>query len=78
MLLFQCVGRPRLVSSGPCMDGWMNGWMGRPGDGDDDDDDDGHDDNDDNDDNGGCGRWDGHHWMRKGRGHNDRTNTTIK
>ena len=46
----------------------------------DDDDDDGHDDNDDddNDDNGGCGGQDGHHRMRKGRGHNDRTNATIK
>ena len=47
--------------------------------GDDDDDDDnnnGHDD--DNEDNGGCGEQDGHHRMRKGRGHDDRTITTIK
>ena len=43
----------------------------------DDNDDDGHD-NDDDDDNGGCGGRDGHHRMRKGRGHDNRTNTTIK
>jgi hypothetical protein len=41
------------------------------GDGDHDDDDD-HDNNDYNDER------DGHHRMRKGRGHDDRTNTTIK
>jgi len=43
----------------------------------DDDDDDDDDDVDDNDDDGGCGcgGWDGHHRMRKGRGHYD---TTIK
>ena len=50
--------------------------------GDDDDDDDDNDDNDndddDNNDDGGCGGQDGHHRMRKGRGHNDRTNATIK
>ena len=53
------------------------------GDGDDDD---GHDNDDDNDyedddnnnDDGGCGGQDGHHRMRKGRGHDDRTNATIK
>jgi hypothetical protein len=50
----------------------------------DEDDDDGHDDDndddddDDNDDDGGCGGQDGHQRMRKGRGHNDRTNATIK
>ncbi len=46
----------------------------------DNDDDDVHkdDNNDDNDDDGGCGGQDGHHWMRKGRGHDDRTNATIK
>ena len=48
----------------------------------DDDDDDGHDDDDDddddNDDDGGCGGQDGHHRMRKVRGHDDRTNATIK
>jgi hypothetical protein len=38
----------------------------------------GDDDDDDNDDDGGCGGRDGHHRMRKGRGHDDRTNTTIK
>ena len=42
------------------------------------DDDDGHDNNDNNDNDGGCGGRDGHHRMRKGRGHNDRANTTIK
>ena len=42
------------------------------------DDDDGDDGDDDNDDDGGCGGRDGHHRMRKGRGHDDRTNTTIK
>jgi hypothetical protein len=49
--------------------------------GDDDDDNDngdGHDGDDDNDGDGGCGGRDGHHRMRKGRGHDDRTNTTIK
>ena len=44
----------------------------------DDDDDDGHDNDDNNDDDGGCGVRDGHHQTRKGRGHDDRTNTTIK
>ena len=44
----------------------------------DDDADDGHDNDDANDDDGGCGGRDGHHRMRKGRGHDDRTNTTIK
>jgi len=44
----------------------------------DDDADDGHNDDDANDDDGGCGGQDGHHPMRKGRGHDDRTNTTIK
>ncbi len=46
----------------------------------DDDDDDVHeddDDDDDDDDDGGCGGH-GHHRMRKGRGHDDRTNATIK
>jgi hypothetical protein len=39
----------------------------------------GHDDGDnDNNNDGGCGGRDGHHRMRKGRGHDDRTNTTIK
>ena len=38
-----------------------------------------NDDKDDNnDDNCGCGGWDGHHQMRKVRGHDDRINTTIK
>ena len=48
------------------------------GDDDDDDDnkDDGHDDDNDNDDDGGCCGRDGHHRMRKGRGHDNRTNTT--
>ena len=51
--------------------------------GDDDDEDNnddyyGHDDDDNNDDDGGCGGRDGHHRMRTGRGHDDRTNTTIK
>jgi len=46
--------------------------------GDDDDGDDGDDGDDDNDDDGGCGGRDGHHQMRKGRGHDERTNTTIK
>ena len=45
---------------------------------DDNDDDDGHDNNDNNDDDGGCGGRDGHHRMRKGRRHDNRTNTTIK
>jgi len=43
-----------------------------------DDKDDDDDDNNHNDDDGRCGGWDGHHQMRKGRGHKDRTNTTIK
>ncbi len=51
---------------------------GDDGDDDDDDDDEDDDDDDDNDDNSGCGGQDGHHRMRKGRGHDDRTNTTIK
>ena len=50
--------------------------------GDNDNDDDSHDDDNndhDNDaDNGRCGGQDGHHRMKKGRGHDDRTNTTIK
>ena len=46
--------------------------------GDDDDDDDDDDGNDDNDDDDGCGGRDGHHRMRKGRGHDDRTNKPIK
>jgi len=37
--------------------------------------DDGDDGDDDNDDDGRCGGRDGHHRMRKGRGHDD---TTIK
>ena len=46
--------------------------------GNDDDSDDANDDNGrDNDDNGGCGGRDGHR-MRKRRGHDDRTNATIK
>ncbi len=54
---------------------------------DDDNDDDNYnshdEDDDDNDDDvshddGRCGGRDGHPRMRKGRGHNDRTNTTIK
>jgi hypothetical protein len=40
---------------------------------DDNDDDDGHEDDDDNDDDGGYGGRDGHHRMRKGRGHDDKT-----
>ncbi len=48
------------------------------GNDDNDNDNDGHDDDDGNDDDGGCGGQDGHHQMRKGRGHEDRTNTTIK
>ena len=44
----------------------------------DDDDNDDDDDDDENDDDGGCGGQDGHHRMRKGRGHDDRTNATIK
>ena len=50
------------------------------GDDDDDDNDDdyGHDDDDNKDDDGGCGGRDGHYRMRTGRGHDDRTNTTIK
>jgi hypothetical protein len=47
-------------------------------DNDDDDDDYGHDNDDNNDDDGGFVGRDGHHWMRTGRGHDDRTNTTIK
>ena len=47
-------------------------------DGDDDGHDDDDDDDDDNDDDGGCDGQDGHHRMRKGRGHDDRTNATIK
>ncbi len=47
-------------------------------DDDDDEDDDGQDDDDDDDDDGGCGEQDGHHRMRKGRGNDDRTYTTIK
>ena len=43
-----------------------------------DDDDDGHSNNDGNDDDVRCGGRDGHHRMRKGRGHDNRTNTTIK
>ena len=45
---------------------------------DDDDDDDDNDANDANDDDGGCGGQDGHQRMRKGRGHDDRRNATIK
>jgi hypothetical protein len=50
------------------------------GDDDDNDDDDnyGHDDDNNNDEDGGCGGRDGHHRMLTGRGHDDRTNTTIK
>ncbi len=48
------------------------------GNDDDGNDDNGHDDDGDNDNDGGCGGQDGHYWMRKGRGHEDRTNTTIK
>ena len=44
----------------------------------DDDADDGHNNNDADNDDGECGGQDGHHPMRKGRGHDDRTNTTIK
>jgi len=46
----------------------------------DDNDNDGHDkdDDDDNYNDRGCSGRDGHYQMRKGRGHNDRTNTTIK
>ncbi len=40
--------------------------------------DDDDNDDDENDDDGGCGGRDGHHRMRKGRGHDDRTNATIK
>jgi hypothetical protein len=47
-------------------------------DDDNDDDDDDDDDDDKNDDDGGCGGRDGHHRMRKGKGHDDRTNATIK
>ena len=43
-----------------------------------DDDDNSHVVDNDNDDDGGCGGWDGHHLMRKGKGHDDRTKTTIK
>jgi len=46
--------------------------------GNDDDFDDGDNGNGNNNDDGGCGGRDGHHRMRKGRGHDDRTNTTIK
>ena len=38
-----------------------------------DDDDDGGGHDNDNDDDGRCGGRDGHHRMRKGRGHDDRT-----
>ncbi len=48
------------------------------GDDDNDKDDNGHDNDEDNDNDGRCGGWDGHHRMRKWRGHDDRTNTTIK
>jgi hypothetical protein len=44
----------------------------------DDNDGNGHDGDDDNDNDGGCDWQDGHHRMRKGRGHDDRTSTTIK
>jgi hypothetical protein len=57
------------------------GVVGDNNDDDDDNDDDDNDDNnddDDNDDDGGCGGRDGHHRIRKGRGHNVRKNTTIK
>ena len=47
-------------------------------DDDDDDDDDGDGNDDDSNDNGRCGGRDGLYRMRKGRGHNNRTNTTIK
>jgi len=47
-------------------------------DDDDDDDDYGHDDDKNNYDNCGCGGWVGHHQMRTGKGHDDRTNTTTK
>ena len=40
-------------------------------------DDDDNDDEDDNDD-GGCGGRDGHHRMRKGRGHNDTTTSRCE
>ena len=53
-------------------------WRGGVVADDDDDDDDDNNDGDDNDDNGGCGGRDGHHRLKKGRGHDDRTNTTIK
>ena len=48
-------------------------------DGDDNEDDNegsGHDNDDDADDNGGCGGRDGHHQMRKGRRHDNRTTHT--
>ena len=55
------------------------GVVGDDDDDDDDDDGDGYDgDNDNDDDDGGCGGRDGHHQMKKGRGQDDRTNTTIK
>ncbi len=44
----------------------------------DDNNDDNDEDNDNNDDDGGCSGRDGHHRMRKGRGHDNRTNATIK
>jgi hypothetical protein len=62
----------------PCdqTDHAKGGVVGDDDDGDEGDDrDDDNDDNDDNDDDGGCGGRDGHHRMRKGRGHDD---TTIK
>ncbi len=40
------------------------------------DDDNNNDDDDDDDDNGRCGGRDGHHRMRKGRGHDNRTTHT--
>ena len=57
----------------------MEGGVVGDEDDDDDDNDNGQDDDDnDNNDDGRCGGWDGHHRMRKGRGHDNRTNTTIK
>ena len=55
-------------------------WGGGVVDGDDDayDDDDKGSSHDNNDDNGGHGGWDGHHRMRKGRRHDNETNTTMK
>jgi len=52
------------------------GAVGNSNDGNEDDND--EDDDNDNNDDGGCGGRDGHHRMRKGRGHDGRTNTTIK